>query len=266
MWPGAGPRETTGMVQDAQAHLAACAACRRFVDDMVWVADRIHSTVSVAEAPLDVRNRLFEAVATARVAPIRSVRIHQRLLMGLAATAVMVLGGWLGWEFLKEKQDVAAIAAFVDDHIATTVRESLRTGDSSVVAQWLDDRVGMELRFPVFPGAELKGARVSLISGQRGAVIEYALNGRSLSYFMVPWPQQGLSRELQFATRAGYRVVAWHDAGITHALVGGFPESELAELARYCMHVMMTALGEAGLRVAQAVPSQEGRVIVTKRL
>ncbi|MBA3556827.1 MAG: hypothetical protein H0W29_19015 [Gemmatimonadales bacterium] len=34
-------------------------------------------------------------------------------------------------------------------------------------------------------------------------------------------------------------MASWHDAGLTHALVGTLPGPKLVEFARYCIHQMM---------------------------
>jgi len=83
------------------------------------------------------------------------------------------------------------------------------------------------------------------VNGQAGAVVEYTIAGRSLAYYVLPAPhgdRGAKPREVRLASRAGYRIAAWDDAGLTHALVAGLPERKLIELAHYCMQQMMAAV------------------------
>ena len=43
--------------------------------------------------------------------------------------------------------------------------------------------------------------------------------------------------------RAGYRVVAWREPGLMHALVGNLPEATLVALARLCIQKATALLG-----------------------
>jgi anti-sigma factor RsiW len=69
--------------------------------------------------------------------------------------------------------------------------------------------------------------------------VEYAIGGRPLSYYLLPGGTSAEPRQVRVASRAGYRIASWEDAGLTHALIAGLPGPKLVELAHYCIEQMM---------------------------
>ena len=247
LWPEEGPRRVTGDVVRAQAHVAACAACRAFFDDMRMLADRMGNAAPRPEAPRGVRDRLFKAVAGARIAA-RAPRVRRRRWLWVAGAALVAAVGFgVRAQVLRHPAPEGAMAVFAEEHLRAMDGEGIATSDSLAAARWLAARLPMAIEVPLFPAATLKGGRLCLVGAERGAVLEYDVNGRTLSYFVVPWrgpprPRVAGIPALHFSSRAGYRVVAWQDAGLTHALVADLPEARLADLARYCIHQMMAAI------------------------
>jgi anti-sigma factor RsiW len=139
------------------------------------------------------------------------------------------------------------MAGLADDHMRATRGDGLVAGDSAVVSRWLADRLPFAMDVPELPSLTLRGARLCLRDGQRGGVIEYSADGRSVSYFVVPdWHSPAsppVPGELHLARRQGYHVVAWREPGLVHALVGDLPQARLVELARLCISKMMAFLG-----------------------
>ncbi|MPZ21241.1 MAG: hypothetical protein GEV06_25590 [Luteitalea sp.] len=105
--------------------------------------------------------------------------------------------------------------------------------------QWLSGRVPFAVHIPVMPDAAFEGARLCYLDGRRGVVLRYQVDGDEVSYYVMlagpsyappPAPERFLR-----GAESGYQVVAWHDAGLTHALVGKLPEARLLQLARFCV-------------------------------
>lgn len=245
LWPDAGPREANADILAAREHAGRCPDCQRFLEDMRRLSDRIHQAVPRPAAPLEVRNRLFRSLARARAGRAdHSVgRSRRRLGAGLAA-ALLLGGAWLGW---RAAQDTAvlqsdALGAIAEDHVRSQGSAGLISSDSVAVARWLRERLPFGVEVPLFPGARLAGARLLLLAGRSGAVVEYVIEGRTLSYYILPNGGQGAAvepRQVRVASRAGYRIAAWEDAGLTHALIAGLPGGRLVELAHYCIEQMM---------------------------
>ena len=248
LWPDTGPQEATTEIVAAREHVSQCEQCQRFLEDMRRLSERIRNAVPRPEAPVDVRDRLFKAMARARTddAVRGATRKYRRWVVG-AAAALFAGGAWLGLSLSRERSMSSgdAIGAIAEDHLRSLRSGGLRSSDSLEVARWLADRLPFTIEVPIFPEAKLDGARLLLVNGQAGAVVEYTIAGRSLAYYVLPAPhgdRGAKPREVRLASRAGYRIAAWDDAGLTHALVAGLPERKLIELAHYCMQQMMAAV------------------------
>lgn len=243
LWPDTGPREATAEVVAAREHAAGCEACTRFLDDMRRIAERIRRDAPRPTAPAEVRDRLFKAIAQARMAHGASApatRLRRRLIPGVAAALLMVLG-WLGYLAVRggSSDSNDALGSIVEDRLRSQKGAGLASSDSLQVTQWLAERLPFAVQVPIFPEGRLTGARLLVDSRQAGAVVEYLVLGRVLTYYVLPGGGVGFPRQIQLASRDGYRVASWNDAGLTHALVATLPGPKLIELARYCIHQMM---------------------------
>jgi hypothetical protein len=248
LWPDTGPREATAEIVAAREHLSGCPQCQRFVEDMRRLSERIREVMPSPQAPVEVRDRLFKAIARVRTDnPPRSIaRRHWRWALGLAA-ALLAGGIWLGLRLVQERSTAQgdALAALAEDHLRSVRNTGLASSDSLEVARWLGDRLPFGVDVPIFPDAQLKGARLLLVDHRSAAVMEYTIAGRSLSYYVLPASDAdaaAMERDIRLAARAGYQIAAWEDAGLTHALVAGLPGPKLVELAHYCMEQMSAAV------------------------
>jgi hypothetical protein len=242
LWPGAGPREASAELLAAREHASGCEACQEFFRDMQHVGDRIGRLAPRPTAPADVRDRVFKAIAGARTAtasPVRAARLRQMTVAGAAAILVVILA-WLSHLAVQRGTDGAdPIGSIVEDRLRSQHGAGLASSDSLQVAQWLAERLPFAVQVPLFPEARLVGARLLMNNQRSGAVVEYAVQGQVLTYYVLPGDGVGMPRQIQLASRQGYRVASWHDAGLTHALVGTLPGPALVEYARYCIHQMM---------------------------
>lgn len=226
-----------------------CEACRRFLSDMAVMADAIRDTASRPQAPSAVRERLFKAVARARTSSTAPSARPRGWLWAAAAVVAITFGVVVGGRALQSRGAEGAMATIAEDHLRAVKGEGVVSSDSLTVVQWLAERVPTPVDVPLFPAARLKGGRLSIVDGGRGAVLEYDLNGRLLSYYILPASDAGGSGgpqrarnlpALRHASRGGYRVVAWQDAGLVHALVADLPQARLTELAHYCIKQVMS--------------------------
>lgn len=241
LWPGSGPQVVSDAVTEAEAHLRTCHACRRFLSDHTeWPAE-IERLAPKPIAPAAVRERVFERLARERVhEPAARRRVDVRLA-GLALGTAAILGISV-WVMRSEPADLAwrqQVAAVAEDHVRSTHEESVTSADAAEVQEWLSRRVPFAVHIPVLPDAAFEGARLCYLDGRRGAVLRYRVDGREVSYYIMPAGPSTLrqpdpERFLRGA-ESGYQVVAWHDAGLIHALVGNLPEVRLLQLARYCI-------------------------------
>ena len=243
LWPDTGPREATPEVVAAREHAAGCDGCTHFLADMHRMAEEIGRRAPRPTAPAEVRNRLFQAIARVRIPSggrARSSRLRPPAIAGIVALLVVGLSllGYLGVRGgSPDRND--ALGSIVEDRLRSQRGAGLASSDSAQVTEWLTERLPFAVQIPIFPEARLTGARVLVDSRRSGAVVEYLVGERVLSYYILPADGAGLQDEIRLASTNGYHVASWHDSGLTHALVAALPESKLVELARYCIHQMM---------------------------
>jgi anti-sigma factor RsiW len=214
------------------------------MEDMRVMAERIRLGATRPEAPVEVRDRLFKALARARTAspPPRRMSPLRGLAIGLAA-ALVLAAAWLGMGVVHNRTNGARdpFSVLAEEHMRAVRSFGVMSSDSSQVADWLADRLPFGVEVPIFPDAQLKGARLFLVNQRSGAVIEYALRGHTLSYYVFPAPEAGapVARDVHVASRDGYRVAVWEEPGVGHALVADVPTAEILALARYCIRQML---------------------------
>jgi hypothetical protein len=222
-------------VIDAQMHIAGCHACAEFFGEMRTVAGLIHRAAVREPAPPDVRDRLFQTIARARMGAPAHRRWPQWALAGAVALVTIAAGLWPTSTRTPASDPVAA---FADDHLRAAAGPGVRTTEASTAASWLRERLPFAIQVPQFPEGRVQAARLCLMAGMRGGVVEYRLGEHDLSYYVVPAEAnmpESAARELRSAARAGYRVVTWRAGELVHALVADLPDATLRELARICI-------------------------------
>jgi anti-sigma factor RsiW len=225
LWPDAGPRTATSEVEEAREHVSRCELCRRFLEEIRLLGERIQHAAPRPEAPAEVRERLFKAVARARTEspPAGQAPLHRRLIP-VIAVAVLLSAVWLGRSLIYDPGRDAGdrFGILAAEHMRTVRSLGVVSTDSAEVAAWLSDRLPFGIDVPMFPDAGLKGARLFVLHQRSGAVIEYAIRGRTLSYYVFPAAEAG-EGQIQIASRDGYRIALWEEPGISHALVADLP-------------------------------------------
>jgi len=133
-----------------------------------------------------------------------------------------------------------AISAIVGDHARGLHHDSLTTSDARVARQWLNARVAFGVHVPEVNGIVLERAEICQLNGLRACLLRYRVDGQPVSYYSyellpneIPH-ETAASAEFRQAEEAGYRVVAWEEAGVLHALVADLPADRLVALARVC--------------------------------
>jgi anti-sigma factor RsiW len=247
LWPEAGPKAVSSDVIEAREHVTECVACRQFFSEMAAFGTAIQDAAPREQAPANVRESLFRAIAHARAGvelnPDRRVR---RSRVAVAAMALAIVGGAIATAYLLRDSSSDPISALAADHASTVVSARIASSDPAEISQWLSRQVHFAMYVPVLPGAQLRGARLCIMDGRRGAVVEYEVDSVAVSYFVVPNGRTGITdREVagfDLAARAGYRIVSWREPGLLHAMVGALPESRLAMLAKACVEQAQRAV------------------------
>jgi anti-sigma factor RsiW len=239
LWPDGGPRPASAQVVDAQEHVAACAACEGFLAEMRAVGEAVRESAPREQAPIEVRERLYAALAHTRAGTEPRRRRQAGNWVLLAAVLLLTLGATLLVGRLTRQAPGDAIAALAEDHARAVGEAHITSADPIKVANWVSGHVHFGMQVPILPGASLRGARISVFDGRRSAVLEYEVDGVAMSYFVIPNDAKsapgGSAMRFDRTVRAGYQVVSWREPGLLHAMVGNLSAAQLVTLAKACV-------------------------------
>ena len=245
-WPETGPQLASAEVVEARQHTDSCVACQCFMRDMAALAALAARSASTPQerAPDDFRERLFAAAAAAsrgERAPWR----WQRVIGPIVAAAVLVVAGIVGMTVRYEgtsRSPADPLTLLATEHQESLGESPLVSSDMAEVARWLERRVDFPVFIPELPQARLRGARVSMLDGRRGAVLRYDVTGVTMSYFIMPLSPESVRRDepvvFVHASVGGVHIVTWHEDGLLHAMVGTSSATRLEQLARHCVDQM----------------------------
>jgi len=251
LWPDAGPRPADEETLAARRHADTCSECRTFFAQMQAAKTAVRATATSDVTPLELREEIYASLAVAR--QVRRSRWSgwawwNGPLLAAAVAVVLLLGAVL---ILRTDSPMGALVSDIAaEHAKAVGGDRVSSSDPGEVERWLAARVAFAVHVPVFTSARLTGARIGLTEEGRGAVVEYVVGDRSLSYFVLPSPSDAPPTRagLTHATESGYRIVVWRDTGLVHALVGALSHEQLDRLAKECI--------EQALRLAQTVISE----------
>lgn len=217
----------------AERHAEQCPRCRSFISESEATAALLKEWLSVPP-PDAVRERLFEAVAEARTRAPAARRIPY---LAAAVTAAAIGGLLLGYNITSRQGSSSMMASIVADHAVAASDDRIQSGDAREIEAWLTARVAHAVMVPALAGGRVVGARICDTPQGRGAVVEYEIDGRRVSYFILVAPSEGRTDEMvRVAGIKGYSIAHWRDRGLLHAFVGALPEARVKQLAQECIH------------------------------
>lgn len=216
----------------AERHAGECPTCRAFIRECEATARLVQESLS-APAPVALRERLYDSVATARVRP---PAIRHFPYVAAAVIAASVAGLFLGRNTASRPGFDATMESMVADHAVATADSRLESDSPAAIETWLTARVGYAVMVPTLSGGRLLGARTSVAAHGRAAVVEYEIDSRRVSYFILGAPA-GRTRDdgVRLAASKGYSIAHWRDRGLVHAFVGTLPAGRVESLAHECI-------------------------------
>jgi hypothetical protein len=245
LWPPERPRLAGVEIVAAREHVSSCAECTEFFAQERALLEAYRELGDV-RAPLGVRERVFDALATARAealgktetrgsAPV-SWRWSRFAWPGMAAGVIAVLA--LVAALARpgpSTQDGGGV--FVEDYLRRAVgQHHLITSDPDEVRRFLVRELGIEVGPLRASGLELRRVEICLLEGRRGAMIVYAKGGASVSHYVVPRQDSRprkptLSKPTDPVLSGTLPVVTWSTDALEQALVGDLGSSELMQIA-----------------------------------
>ncbi|HKW93900.1 MAG TPA: zf-HC2 domain-containing protein [Methylomirabilota bacterium] len=221
--------------EEMEAHLVGCATCRRLVEGELSFREACREWLHPEPAPERVRGAVAETLGrlVERDRARRGRRLMKRvglMAAGLALVALGAGGGMALHAYLQSKARITEFAAAAVEQHQKLVRNVLPpdvTGISPKGAeQWFKQRLGFNMNLPELPtdGLSFIGGRISHVRDIEAAALEYELEGKRVSLFIMP---EEAYRRLNPADKPrftvlshrGYDVILWQSNGTGYTLV-----------------------------------------------
>jgi anti-sigma factor RsiW len=228
--------ELPGPVRDAmEAHLVACAACRRLVELELGFREACAEWLLPEPAPERVRAAAVETVGRL-VEQGRATRRRRWIgRAGLAAAGLVLVaagagGGVAVQSHLQGRARLGEFAAAAVEQHQKLVRDVLPADVSGVSPKaaeaWFKQRLGFNMNLPELPSAALTflGGRISHVRDVEAAALEYEVEGKRVSLFIMPeeaYRRLNPADKPRFTVMShrGYDVILWQSSGTGYTLV-----------------------------------------------
>jgi len=207
-------RYADGELDDAAAleqHLRDCAACANAVVAEMQLRHAVRDAARMMPADAvraRVRRRLFGSP-------------HTWAWIAAAAAAAFIVGGILA-SALTSSRELADLHATI---LASANPVDVISTDRHTVKPWFEGKLPFSFTVPELAGTPFRiiGGRVAYAHGQPVAYVMIGKGGHKLSLFVAQTalPARGMR---------GFESVTWRANGLTYALVGDVPRSDLEQL------------------------------------
>jgi anti-sigma factor RsiW len=216
-----------------EQHLASCSACRRCVEQELTFRDRYVVRLRPDSAPPHLRESVDRLLGGLIGSPRARRRAPVWIAAGAAAVLLLALGIAVGvaLQTMRQRADLLAelTEASVEQHqklASGQLPPDLTDGSPRRAEAWFRRRLDFNVTVPELASDDvtLLGARISHLGSVPAAALEYRLDQRNVSLFVIPdeaYRRLGLSEKPKFKTlnHRGYDVIIWRQHGTGYALV-----------------------------------------------
>jgi anti-sigma factor RsiW len=239
---------------EIERHFEDCADCAQLRRNLATMQIGLRSRALYRSAPPGLERRIRSAVK--REACGRRIwTLPWRALAGVAAVAALLLLVWLlprpgsraGDDALVREVVAGQVRSLMADHLA-----DVASTDRHTVKPWFNGKLDfsppvVDLKDEGFP---LVGGRLDYLDGRPVAALVYKRNRHTINLFV--WPNAGGAesdspavKRGPEATRQGYNLVHWNQAGMHFWAVS---DLNTTELDAFALHVRAEARGADGGR------------------
>lgn len=225
----------------------------------------LYERIRRTRAPVEVRERVFDAIARVRWEgargrdpahrrtrsltrgsepqagygdPERASAFHFRQL---GAWPVAMVAAALTIGLLQASPSTSGVSSdapdmFVEDYLRRAAgQDRIDTDDPGKVRRFLERELGLRFDPIRISGLDLSRVEICLLEGRRGAMIVYRVDGAEISHYVVP-RERARARPPAISIRdngpgAEMPVVTWATSSAEQALVGGVSAERLLAIA-----------------------------------
>lgn len=219
------------------AHLAGCARCAGAYEELLNLRSAIKAHGMRYAAPAHLRQRIRAALP--RPSPLRrkfatlpwawlNFAVATAFAVAFALTMVLHLSVPSDTERLEQEIVAGHYRSLLADHLA-----DVASSDQHTVKPWFSGKLDfsppvVDLAAQGFP---LIGGRLDYLDGRRVAALAYRHRLHVLNLFV--WPEKIENAGWRtVASKQGYHLASWNDAGLRYWVISDMNPQDLAEFKR----------------------------------
>lgn len=225
-------------------HLASCAACKAIFTQQSALQSGIRKHAVYHSAPAGLADRIRSQIgAAAREASAKAPRsawrwaeLRRLLQLGAAFAATAVVSWIAAIEYTRPRGDELIVEQVVSGHARSVVTSHLAdvaSSDQHTVKPWLSSKLDFSPPATDLTGAgfPLVGGRVDYIGNRPVAALVYRHREHLINVFVWPERSAGRTAPTQSASRQGYNVLHWTDAGLAFWAISDLNAAEMKTFA-----------------------------------
>jgi|GEM_PF-633767 len=219
-----------------EAHLAGCQTCRLVVEHESLFRETYVTRLRPDPAPPALREKVARLLAGLAGPAVPAPAARRRALPwrhALVAVLLLAVGLVAGMKLavVRERGDMLTrlADASVDQHqklVRGLLPPDIVGVSPKTAEEWLRKRLDFNVTVPELTGRDvtLLGARISHLDSVEVAALEYQLDRKHVSLFVIPeeaYKRLGLNEKPKFKTlrHRGYDVIVWRHHGTGYTLV-----------------------------------------------
>jgi anti-sigma factor RsiW len=214
---------------EVEQHLRDCAACSQTYQSLQALSGSLRSGALYHKASAGLEQRVRSALRQGIQVPHGRRPVPWRGLAVAASLAAAVLVTWsvLSLRFSEDRLMRDVLASHARSVLAVQ-KVDVASSDRHVVKPWLNDRLGFSPDVADHADSEfpLLGARVDYLDDQAVAALVYTHGKHLINLYVWPSAREGAA-ELKTASRRGYHVYHWTQAGMNYWVVSDLNEEAL---------------------------------------
>jgi len=215
-------------------HLQECATCAQAFADLQAVRQAVKRGSLYFKPPSDLQKRVEFSLGRADQVRVAWRGGRRKWLPVAASLALGVIGGWsLATVFSSRSSDALLEQTLVANHVRSQLlpghRVDVESSDRHTVKPWFEGKVDFSPPVPDLKDHEfiLVGGRLDYFGDRAVATLVYQRRKHVINLFV--WRSAEVAETTREATRQGYQLVHWTQAGLAYWAVSDLNKTELHE-------------------------------------